>query len=52
MYDVDTNRDGKLDTVILNPCILSDISGKNFTKISANFQNVDWNLVESKPFVL
>jgi hypothetical protein len=52
MYDVDTNRDGKLDTSDIKSLYLSDISGKNFTKISANFQECDWNLVESKPFVL
>ena len=49
MYDVDTNRDGKLDTSDIKSLYLSDISGKNFIKISADFQElIDWNLIESK----
>jgi hypothetical protein len=49
MYDVDTNRDGKLDTSDIKSLYLSDISGKNFTKISADFQElIDWNLIDSK----
>lgn len=49
MYDVDTNRDGKLDTSDIKSLYLSDISGKNFTKISADLQElIDWNLIESK----
>jgi hypothetical protein len=49
MYDVDTNRDGKLDTSDIKSLYLSDISGKNFTKISANFQElIDWNVVDSR----
>jgi hypothetical protein len=48
MYDVDTNRDGKLDTSDIKSLYLSDISGKKFTKISADFQElIDWNLIES-----
>jgi hypothetical protein len=48
IYDVDTNRDGKLDTNDIKSLYLSDI-GKNFTKISANFQElIDWNLIDSK----
>ncbi|GGA76400.1 hypothetical protein GCM10008015_16250 [Flavobacterium palustre] len=49
MYDVDTNKDGKLDTSDIKSLYLSDISGANFTKISADFQElIDWNLIESK----
>lgn len=48
MYDMDTNKDGKLDTSDIKSLYLSDISGANFTKISADFQElIDWNLIES-----
>jgi len=49
MFDMDTNRDGKLDTSDIKSLYLSNISGKKFTKISADFQElIDWNLIESK----
>ena len=49
MYDVDTNKDGKLDTSDIKSLYLSDISGAHFTKISANFEElIDWSLIESK----
>jgi hypothetical protein len=49
MFDMDTNKDGKLDTSDIKSLYLSDISGKKFTKISADFQElIDWNLIESK----
>ncbi|GEL09413.1 hypothetical protein FGL01_01520 [Flavobacterium glycines] len=49
MYDVDTNKDGKLDTSDIKSLYLSEISGEHFIKISANFQElIDWNLIESK----
>ena len=49
MYDLDTNRDGKLDTSDIKALYLSDISGERFTKISANFEElIDWSLIESK----
>jgi hypothetical protein len=49
MYDIDTNRDGKLDTNDIKALYLSGISGDKFTKISANFQElIDWSLIESK----
>lgn len=49
MYDVDTNRDGKLDTSDIKSLYLSDISGAHFTKISPDFQElIDWSLIESK----
>jgi hypothetical protein len=48
MYDIDTNRDGKLDTSDIKALYLSDISGDRFTKVSPNFQElIDWNLIES-----
>ncbi|MFL9830933.1 hypothetical protein ABS764_08745 [Flavobacterium sp. ST-87] len=48
MYDLDTNRDGKLDTSDIKALYLSDISGEHFTKISANFEElIDWSLIES-----
>jgi hypothetical protein len=38
--------------LVISNAHLSDISGKKFTKISADFQElIDWNLIESKPFV-
>ncbi|WP_026714980.1 CREC-EF hand family protein [Flavobacterium daejeonense] len=49
MYDVDTNKDGKLDTSDIKSLYLSDISGTHFTKISADFEElIDWSLIESK----
>lgn len=49
MYDVDTNKDGKLDTSDIKSLYLSDISGSHFTKISANFEElIDWSLIETK----
>jgi hypothetical protein len=48
MYDMDTNRDGKLDASDIKSLYLSDISGDRFTKISPNFQElIDWSLIES-----
>jgi hypothetical protein len=49
MYDVDTNKDGKLDTSDIKALYLSKISGDKLTKISADFQElIDWELIESK----
>lgn len=49
MYDIDTNRDGKLDTSDIKSLYLSEISGAHFTKISPEFQElIDWSLIESK----
>jgi hypothetical protein len=49
MYDMDSNRDGKLDTSDIKALYLSKISGDAFAKISADFQElIDWNLIESQ----
>ena len=48
MYDTDTNKDGKLDTSDIKALYLSQISGDNLIKISAEFQElIDWELMES-----
>ena len=49
MVDMDTNKDGKLDTSDIKALYLSEISGKKFTKISSDFQElIDWKLIGSK----
>jgi hypothetical protein len=49
LFDLDSNRDGKLDTSDIKSLYLSEISGAKFTKISVNFQElIDWNLIESQ----
>lgn len=49
LTDADTNKDGKIDTGDIKTLYLSDISGENFTKVSADYEElVDWSLVESK----
>ncbi|SHG06907.1 hypothetical protein SAMN05444372_102141 [Flavobacterium micromati] len=49
MFDIDTNKDGKLDTSDIKALYLSKISGEKFTKISIDFQElIDWKLIESK----
>ncbi|MGL5111311.1 MAG: hypothetical protein ACRC6O_01590 [Flavobacterium sp.] len=48
MVDADTNKDGKLDTNDINTLYLSLSSGKKFTKMSANLEElIDWELIES-----
>lgn len=47
--DMDTNKDNKLDTSDIKSLYISDISGKDFRKLSPDMQElIDWNLVESK----
>ena len=47
--DTDTNKDQKLDNSDIKSLYLSDISGKRFTKISTDVQEVlDWKIIESK----
>ena len=49
LSDVDTNKDKKLDANDIKSLYLSAISGKNFIKISPDFQElIDWKLIESK----
>jgi hypothetical protein len=49
MYDMDSNRDGKLDTSDIKALYLSKISGDAFAKVSTDFQElIDWNLIESQ----
>ena len=47
--DMDTNKDSKLDNNDIKSLYLSEISGKNFTKISVDFQElIDWNVIDSR----
>lgn len=49
MADMDTNKDNKLDNNDIKSLYLSDISGKNLTKVSVDFQElIDWNVIEAK----
>lgn len=49
MIDIDTNRDGKVETSDIKSLYLSEMGGDKFTKISQDFQElIDWNLVESQ----
>ena len=49
LTDSDTNKDGKIDTSDIKTLYLSDISGNNFTKVSADLEElVDWSLIASK----
>ena len=49
LSDIDTNKDGKIDASDIKTLYLSTISGENFTKVSADFQElIDWKLIESK----
>ncbi len=49
LFDIDSNRDGKLDSSDIKSLYLSDVSGENFTKISVNFEElIDWSLIESQ----
>jgi hypothetical protein len=46
LEDIDTNKDDTLDTDDILSLYISDISGKNFTKLTADFQElIDWNYV-------
>ena len=43
LVDMDTNKDAKLDANDIKCLYISDISGKNFRKLSAEFQElIDW----------
>jgi hypothetical protein len=48
LADMDTNKDGKVNASDIKTLYLSEINGNNFTKLSADFQElIDWNLIES-----
>lgn len=47
--DVDSNKDGDLDSNDIKSLYISGINGENFTKISTDFQEViDWKIIDSK----
>ena len=49
LVDADTNRDGKVDANDIRSLYLSDISGKNFTKISKDMQElIDWTMIDAQ----
>jgi len=49
LADMDTNKDGKLDSNDIKSLYVSTVSGQKFTKLSADFQElVDWKIIESK----
>jgi hypothetical protein len=46
IVDMDTNKDNKLDGDDIQALYMSDISGKNFMKLSTDFQELlDWNFI-------
>jgi hypothetical protein len=49
LADMDTNKDGKLDSSDIKSLYISTISGQKLTKLSADFQElIDWKIIESK----
>lgn len=49
LEDMDSNKDSKLDGSDIKSLCISEINGKNFTKLSKDFQElIDWNLIESQ----
>jgi hypothetical protein len=49
LSDMDTNKDGKLDSSDIKSLYISTLSGQKFTKLSADFQElIDWKIIESK----
>ncbi|MGV3697535.1 hypothetical protein [Flavobacterium sp.] len=49
LADMDTNKDGKLDSSDIESLYMSTISGQKFTKLSADYQElIDWKIIESK----
>lgn len=49
LEDMDSNKDGKLDSSDIKNLYISTINGSNFTKLSAEFQElIDWSLIESQ----
>jgi len=49
LVDADTNRDGRVDANDIRSLYISDISGRNFTKVSKDMQElIDWSLVDAQ----
>jgi len=49
LADMDTNKDGKLDSNDIKSLYMSTISGQKFTKLSTDFHElIDWKVMESK----
>jgi hypothetical protein len=49
LEDMDSNKDGKLDSNDIRDLYISDISGENFTKLSKDFHElIDWNVIDSQ----
>ncbi len=47
LFDMDTNKDNKLDVNDIKSLYISDISGNGFLKLSDDFQEVlDWNVID------
>lgn len=47
--DMDTNRDGRLDSNDIKSLYISKISGENFIKLTPDYQElIDWNIIEAK----
>lgn len=47
LEDMDSNKDGKLDSNDIKNLYLSDVNGNNFVKLSADFQElIDWSMIE------
>ena len=49
LVDADSNRDGKIDANDIRSLYISTGSGRKFTKLSTEMQElIDWNLIEAK----
>src|SRR5690554_1449947 len=49
LVDGDTNRDGKIDSNDIKTLYISEINGDNFTKLSADLEElIDWNTIETQ----
>ena len=49
LEDLDSNKDGKLDDSDIKDLYISEANGKNFVKLSPDYQEViDWKIIESK----
>lgn len=49
MVDHDTNRDRKIDSNDIKTLYISEINGENFTKLSADLEElIDWNIIEAQ----